>query len=398
MTTPHADDAPSEATASWPGRRSAALAALVLLAASVGTGCLGFQKPGTPAENGDGGAGAGAPSEGENGSRDPGGDEGPTRDEPPKLGAWLGTWPSGENDAIARFNDRADARLEVVDVLLSWNTTASSLRPTLSNIASSGAQPLVTWNPTNLTTDQIAGGSTEIHLENNETVTVDAYVRSFADEICGFADHTGTPVLLEPMPEPNGNWHAWSVGYETPAGEQPNTNASYQEAWRHVRDVFTERCPDGATFVWTVNGANRGPGTSYMGAFPGEEHVDKAGIRGLNLGSFQDRGWAGFGATYGHAYCNVTQETDLDVQLTAVGSVEEGGDKARWIREAFRNASSHAWHRVTAIVWYHDELTLASGEVVDLSLDSSSAASSAYAQAAEQVASGEIPDGEQPPC
>lgn len=379
--------------------RHVILLALCLLTATFVAGCTSFDKPGEDAQpspgdaDGDDGQAPGGSRQGEDANA-----TGPTRDQKPWSGAWLGTWPSDENNAIASFEQTTGHRPDVVDLLVSWNTSYKTTRGTLTNIASAGGRPLITWSPVNLTTEQIADGSTQIELANNETVTLDAYIDAWADGLCSFAEHTGRPALLEPMPEPNGDWHAWSVGYTTPSGESPNTNESYKRAWSHVVERMTQRCPDGITFIWTINGANAGPGSSFLGAMPSEEKIDLAGIRGLNLGTYQDRGWASFGATVGHAYCNVTQASDLDVVLTGIGSVEDGGDKPVWIREAFRNASSHAWDRIAGIVWYHDTLTLASGEEVDVGVASSQASQEAYREAVQGLRSGPIPDGTAPPC
>lgn len=321
------------------------------------------------------------------------------REEAPWVGAWLGEWPDEENRTLATFHADAGHRLDKVNLLASWNTSYESMEPTLDHIATSGASPVVTWFPTNLSADEIQDPSTRIQVDGNETVPLDEYIDSYAQGLCAYHERTGRTVLLEPMPEPNGDWHPWAVGYVDPdTGSSPNSADAYVNAWQHVHDRFTETCPEGAAFVWTINGVNQGPSTSYLGAFPGEEHVDHVGIRGVNLGVHQPQGWAWFGGTVGEAYCAVVEETDdLDVVLTGIGSVEEGGDKARWIEEAYRNASSHAWHRVGGIVWYHDGLHLEDGSV-DVSLDSSPAAMDAYREAVDRVRNEEIPDGEPPPC
>lgn len=321
------------------------------------------------------------------------------REEAPWVGAWPGTWPDAENETLRKFYDETGHRHDKVNLLVSWNTSYGSLDPTLRHIATSGATPTVMWSPTGLTTGEIQDDSTRIHLANNNTtVTVGEYVDSYAEGICEFHEATGRTVLLEPMPEPNGNWHPWAVGYQDPeTGDQPNSDRSYVQAWRHIHARFTSTCPDGATFVWSVNGANRGSGTSYMGAYPGAEHTDLVGIRGMNLGTHQPQGWASFGDTFGDAYCNLTRRTDHDVVLTAVGSVEEGGDKANWIRETYRDASSHHWDRIAGIVWYHDELEV-DGQSLDVSLTSSPESLQAYETAVDEVRDGEIPQGEPPPC
>lgn len=407
-------------------RRStrALMLAGILLMAGLVPGCANVDGPegdtgSDPADDGADAGDSGSDDDGDTnqsggqGARTDGQDE--RRDEVPWTGAWLGVWPGDENRAIANFNEETESRLDVVNVLVSWNTSFSSVRPALTDIASAGARPMITWSPTNLTTEQIADGSTQIHLDNNETTSLDAYVASWAEGLCQFSAHTGQSPLLEPMPEPNGNWHAWSIGYEQVANQTPdnatnetqdpstsngfpNTNESYERAWTGVHETFTDRCPDAATFVWTINGANRGPDTSFLGAFPGEGQVDMTGIRGINLGTHQPQGWASFGATVGAAYCNLTQQTDLDVVITGLGSVEDGGDKPTWIEESFQNASSHAWHRIAGVTWFNDELMLDTGESVDVSVNSSQASLQAYRSAVERLDSEEIPDGEAPPC
>lgn len=422
-----------------PGPGFVILLALALLAAPLLAGCTSPEVPGdadgqevqSTSDGGDGGpADEGDEPPATEGAGNTSGDQTaandtlqPRRNDTVWVGAWLGAWPNSENRALAQFNQQAGQRLDVVNVLLSWNTSFSSLRPTLDHIASAGARPLLTWSPDGLTTTQVADGSTEIHLDTNETVTVDGYIDSFAQGICSYAQHTGTQVLLEPMAEPNGDWHTWSIGYTTQAGEpsgntsgnqaggnasegstssreasvRPNTNASYQDAWTHLHERFTATCSDGASFIWTVNGVSSGAGTSYMGAYPGNQTVDKAGIRGMNLGAHQPQGWSSFGGTFGHAYCNLTAATDHDIVLTSVGSVEEGGDKAHWVNQTFLNASSHAWPEVKGLVWFDDQLTLGDQQL-DVTIDSSTEALAAFQQGMDRLENGEIPEGKPMPC
>ncbi len=422
-----------------PGPGLVAILSLALIATPLLAGCTTPETPGGPPSD-EAGHGSGDPAgddqggdpgdpvgdaEAAGGDRTPDGNETtmPQRNDTMWVGAWLGAWPNSQNQALAQFNQHAGERLAVVNILLSWNTSFDSVRPTLDHVASAGARPLLTWSPDGLNTTQIADGSTEVHLDTNETMTLDAYIESFAQGVCSFSAHTGTHVLIEPMAEPNGNWHAWSIGYTgqgpgqganasgnqtdgntsgepvtgTDEPEQPNTNASYQEAWQHLHERFTETCPDGAAFIWTINGVSSGPGTSYMGAYPGDQTVDKVGIRGLNLGAHQPQGWSSFGGTFGHAYCNATKATDHDVVLTSVGSVEEGGDKAQWIDETFLNASSHAWPEVEGLVWFHDEITL-DDQQLDVSVGSSTEASTAFQEAMARLHNDEIPDGKPMPC
>lgn len=389
---------PRGTDAGRPATSTLVAALAVVVAAAFLAGCLGSD-PGTASGSSDDARASGAPDEGPQGYDEaPGADGDATRTGTPWTGAWLGQWPDPRNETIDGFENRTGHRPAKVNLQVPWNTSYDSLEPTLENLDEAGATPFVSWYPTNLTTGELLDDSTRIHVDDRRTVTVEQYVDAYARGICSYHERTGRTVLLEPMPEPNGDWHAWSVGYRDPAtGSQPNTAQGYSDAWRMVRDRFTTICPDGAEFLWTVNAANQGSGTTYDVSYPGDAHVDLVGIRGVNVGSTQDEGWASFGDTFGEAYCTVTERTGKDVVLAGIGSVEEGGDKARWIRDAHRNASSHEWHRIQGVVWYDDTLEV-DGRSLDLSLDSSPEALEAYADAVDRLEDGEIADGEPPPC
>ena len=54
------------------------------------------------------------------------------------LGAWLGSWPGGDNRALERFERRTGAQLDLVDVFVDWYTPMSNLTPTLLYITDRG--------------------------------------------------------------------------------------------------------------------------------------------------------------------------------------------------------------------------------------------------------------------
>lgn len=403
MDPPHTPSAsrsagPRGSDAGRPATSTVVAALAVVVAAALLAGCLGSD-PGTAGGPAGDAEASGEPDEGSQGyAGGPGADGDATRTETPWTGAWLGQWPDPRNETIDGFANRTGHRPAKVNLQVPWNTSYDSLEPTLENLDEAGATPLVTWYPSNLTTAEIRDDSTRVRLDDGRNVTVEEYVDSYARGICRYHERTGRTVLLEPMPEPNGDWHAWAVGYQDPAtGSQPNSAQDYVAAWRMIHDRFTTVCPDGAEFLWTVNAANQGSGTAYDVAYPGDVHVDLVGIRGVNMGPHQGEEWASFATTFGDAYCTLTQITRKDVVLAGIGSVEDGGDKARWIRSAYRNASSHQWHRIQGVVWYDDTLEV-DGRTLDLSLDSSPEALEAYRKAVDRLEDGEIAEGTPPPC
>jgi beta-mannanase len=132
--------------------------------------------------------------------------------------------------------------------------------------------PMVNWQPAG------AGDCTQWSLDNIINGDHDAYIREWASA----AKQYGGTILLRFAHEMNGYWFIWGVGRCT------NTTAKFQQAWRHVWNIF--RGPGGVDatnvkFVWSIYGPKR-----VAALYPGDAYVDYLGLTAFNWGP--PRGWS----------------------------------------------------------------------------------------------------------
>lgn len=304
------------------------------------------------------------------------------------FGAWLGLWPTADNQAIDGFEDATDTEVEIVDIYLDWSTPAENVSHSVRYVTEEDAVPHLTWEPQTVSTPEILDGNRTLTLRDGTTPTIDAYLSTFSETICTVSHETGDPVLIRPMHEMNGRWFTWSIGYKTQDGEQPNSEDTYKQAFGKIHDAFQQACADGGEvrFIWAVNHVSLGPGTSFMGTYPGDRYVDYVGIDGYNWGGVADWGWTTFPELFDQAYCEVSTNTEKPIFISEWGSVEKGGDKAAWITEALNRVANGTYPEVQAMIWLNDlKQEREIGGAVDWRVNSSPAAAQAYADGIEHV-------------
>ena len=235
-------------------------------------------------------------------------------------GVWQGMEP------IARLEARLGRRLEIVHWFMNWDHAydARLVEPVLS----SGAAPLISWQPHRQSVRDIAAG------------TYDAYLRSWAD---GIAAAPGV-VYLRPFPEMNGSWVPWNGDPE-----------SLVAAWRRMVAVFEAAGADNVRWVWSPN-VTDGPRTDdnrMERYYPGAAYVDVLALSGYNWGATRpDIGWRSFEAIFEAGYARLEAIGSQPVWLAEVASSDEGGDKATWVRDLF---ASTAFANLEAIVWFDED-------------------------------------------
>lgn len=315
----------------------------------------------------------------------------------PLAGAWLGTWPTDDNDAIRRFERETGVRLDLVDVYLDWFTPVDNVTHTLRHIGKHGALPILTWEAQTLTTQDILSGKKVLPLRDGRRVALDAYLGEFADGVCETAILGHQPILLRVLHEMNGDWFAWGIGHERD-GKRPNTDDSYKRAWAKIHDAFDERCGDNVLFVWAINHHSVGAGTSFMGPYPGDRYVDFVGIDGYNWGTRASWGWQSFPSLFQAGLCTLERETSKPILIAEVGSSESGGDKAAWIADMVEAIRSR--ERVIGFVWLnHEKHESLVGATMDWNVDSSPEALSAFSEGTNDLlrngkTAGPGPDGD----
>jgi len=253
--------------------------------------------------------------------------------------------------------------IDVVEIWVYWNLPFSDLKEECDAVYDHGSLLELTFQPCD---------STGAGYKNSQIIagTFDAYLRRYASEIKIW----GKPVWLRPMHEMNGDWFGWSPGIN---GNSPE---SYSEAWKHIVDLFREEGASNVKWVYSVNFENKGDNT-FLGQYPGDNYVDFLSIDGYNWGTAEKWSqWKDFDAVFSEAY-HVLQEKQKSIIISEWGCVEEGGDKAGWIRDAFAKIRfSGRYDLIFACIWFD----LKAGND-DFRIDSSPSSLKAYKDAVNGI-------------
>jgi len=202
--------------------------------------------------------------------------------------------------------------------------------------------PIISWEPW----DPRNGiEQKEYRLANIAQGKFDSYIREFAQELRNFAK----PVFLRFAHEMNGNWYPWG------GTVNGNSALNYQEAWRHVHDIFQQEKATNVNWIWSPD-ANSYPefkGNEIADYYPGDNYVDWIGIDGYNWGpTKQGKIWESFDSIFSKGYALVLQY-NKPIMLAEFASSEEGGDKASWIEETFFKTIPSKYPKIKAVVWFN---------------------------------------------
>ena len=174
----------------------------------------------------------------------------------------------------------------------------------------------------------------------------------------------GSVVLVEPAWEMNGNWdYAWQGALN---GSDRSAPARYQQAWRHIVDVFRREGASNVRWVFNPNVGNpltnQATGSShwnwYANYYPGNEYVDYVGAHGFNAPKLWGGQWNSPAAMFDgpsadHMLSDLAQRyPGKPIIIGEFASVEGSGDaKARWIRDAYATLRSNP--NVVGAVWFN---------------------------------------------
>ena len=175
----------------------------------------------------------------------------------------------------------------------------------------------------------------------------DDYLKNYAETISKF-DH---PVLFRLANEMNGDWCAYS-GYQT--GKDP---LIYVEFYRYVYQIFEEAGANkNVIWVWNPNGKSMPPfqWNHMMMYYPGDEYVDIVGLTAYNTGTYYaevGETWQTFKELYQDLYTEYNARFGQPLMITEFASASEGGDKAQWIRDMFRDIKDYP--NIKVAVWWN---------------------------------------------
>lgn len=295
---------------------------------------------------------------------------------PPPAGAYLGVFvPDAPFDAAALdgFERQAGKPASIVMWYQPWSPKNRNLfdAAACADMWRRGKVPLITWEPwdpgnvPNKLRDPAEQPS--YRLSNITAGRFDGYIRTWARGIKA----AGGPVMLRPFHEMNGNWYPWAG---TVNGNDP---VQFSAAWRHVHDIFEKEGATNVTWVWSVNQISipNTPANRFAAYYPGDAYVDWVGASGFNWGAAVPGGsWTPWETRFGESVPYL-ETLGKPIIIDEMASVEQGGSKAAWIREAYDRIRQHP--KVKAVV-YFDDVEHQQGLTQDWRVNSSPASLAAF--------------------
>ncbi len=233
-------------------------------------------------------------------------------------GVWQGMQP------VVQLETALGRKLDIVEWFMSWDTPYDVAL--VKSASADGRRPLITWEPTHQSVEDIAAGR------------YDALLRSFADGV------RATPglVFVRPFPEMNGDWEPWNG--------DPTTLVA---AWRHMVKVFRDQGADNVRWVWSPNVTDQPstPANAMERYYPGDAYVDVLALDGYNWGTAVSWGsWQSFEQIFARPYARITALGPQPVWITEVASGSRGGDKAAWVANML---TTTAFPRIQALIWFN---------------------------------------------
>lgn len=197
------------------------------------------------------------------------------------------------------------------------------------------------------------------------------------------------PLIMEFGTEVNGDWFPWSGacngggkrnGYGSP--QLADGPERFQDAYRHLIDIFREEGVNNVTWVFHVNagGASDQAWNRPAAYYPGDDYIDWLGLSayGAQTPATMRRWNPQFREVMDGAYRNVAAVSRAKpIALLEFGVIESEG-KPAWIRNALRDLASGRYPRVKAIAWWHSDWRNDDGSWSRMKIDSSQAAMAAY--------------------
>jgi len=297
--------------------------------------------------------------------------------QPLYWGATIGSHVTGEQapwdmGAVTKFEEEAGKSASLVQFFQPFANCNPDCDfyefPTkpMESIRSHGSIPVLSWS-----SQSIPSSLNEPDFQLGDVIEgrYDGFIREFAAE----AKAWGHPFFLRFNWEMNGNWFPWAEGVNG------NTSGQYVAAWRHVHDIFNAVGVTNVSWVWCPFVDPGGSALSNLGSlYPGDGYVDWTGLDGYNWGTnpAAPRGWRSFDQLFADSYAQIAEMVapSKPLMIAEVGSSEQGGDKASWIRDALSRVPA-AYPQVRALLWF-DKFD----DNMDWPIETSAGATSAFAE------------------
>jgi len=224
---------------------------------------------------------------------------------------------------VRSFARATGARIAMVEIYDPFGAPFPGLA--LHEVASTGATPLLQWNPRTSPLYKIANGG------------YDAYLRHWATAVKRF----GRQVVLSFGHEMNGTWNPWGAGHVSPS--------TFVRAWRRIHNVFAQAGVHNVSWSWDPSHVGESPAPWW----PGRRYVDKIGIDGyLRPGNT-------FAQIFAYRIANIRSFTSKPIYI-AETAVAPSSDQASQIIGLFNGVqqfhlSGFVWFNIDHLAAWHLE-------------------------------------------
>ena len=201
----------------------------------------------------------------------------------------------------------------------------------------------------------------------------DSALRHWADR----ARQTRIPLMIDFGVEMNGDWFPWNGRW---AGGLAGAHA-FRDAYRRVVRLFRQERVGNASFAFHID-ADGEPAAAWnrvRNYYPGDRYIDWVGMSVYGAVDTSEE-WQSFARKLGKGYNQLVAISKRPIAVFESGVVESPakGDKAGWIRDAFRLLRSGRFLRLKAISWWQEKWQQADGHLDSTMINSDPVALRAY--------------------
>jgi hypothetical protein len=309
---------------------------------------------------------------------------------PPTNGCYVGVFPGWgdledtvESEQLTAFEQLAGKGVAAVPFSNFWGEQYTSLQQ-LNEIASAGAIPLLRLMPWGEPYWEPFAYQPDYSLQRIIDGDFDTFLTEWADELKLFAQ----PAMLTFGVEMNGNWFAWSgvfqggsttTGYGDPA--RADGPERYVDAYRHIIDLFRSQGVTNVAWLFHPNHESwpDEAWNSIEAYYPGDSYIDWVGASVYGA-MWMDDPWVTFEDVMDPIYTLLTTNFPNKPLMIPEWGVREGDtptQKATWYTDALTTLET-TYTRIKIAIVYHERFETAPGPWVDLRINSSTEALSAY--------------------
>lgn len=250
-------------------------------------------------------------------------------------------------ESVVSLEDSLKIKLPVIQLYTAWGSKKEQVFPLLraQAIYDLGSIPMITWEPwlndfdkekypVNISLDNVnRGGMKEV--SNGK---YDEYINEWAID----AKEFNAPLFIR-------FGHEMNDPYRYPWGPQYNKPEEFIAAWKHVVDRFRKIGANNVIWIWSPHPAY----TTYEQYYPGNNYVDWIGVGTLNYGTVETWSkWWSFKDIFNAFYSKISTY-DKPMMISEFGSLEVGGDRTKWYKEAF-DSFPYKYPSVKAIIFYNN--------------------------------------------